>query len=133
MRRELEGSADLQPLILDLNFWHRSFLTTIIVDHYPLFEFPCDYVFCAAKLKMFMFIIIIIINVCIKASALCYVALAPPPRHQHLRCFHQSDFNFDTKMCHKIIIIYYYFGSIILSCMTDCLLFLQSIFKTEPT
>ncbi len=20
--------------------------------------------------------------------ALCYVALAPPPRHQHLRCFH---------------------------------------------
>ncbi len=29
MRRELQGSADLQPLILDLNFWHRSFLTTI--------------------------------------------------------------------------------------------------------
>ncbi len=44
--RELQGSADLQPLILDLNFWHRSFLTTIIVDHYPLFEFPCDSGFC---------------------------------------------------------------------------------------
>ncbi len=29
----------MQPLILDLNFWHRSFLTTIMVDHYPLFEF----------------------------------------------------------------------------------------------
>ena len=39
-RRELQGSADLQPLILGLNFWHPSFLTTIIVDHYPLLEFP---------------------------------------------------------------------------------------------
>ncbi len=31
----------MQPLIiiLHLNFWHRSFLTTIMVDHYPLFEF----------------------------------------------------------------------------------------------
>ncbi len=27
----------IQPLILGLNFWHRSFLTTIMVDHYPLF------------------------------------------------------------------------------------------------
>ena len=27
----------MQPLILDL--WHRSFLTTIMVDHYPLSEF----------------------------------------------------------------------------------------------
>ena len=26
---------------LELNFWHRSFLTTIMVDHYPLFEFAC--------------------------------------------------------------------------------------------
>ena len=42
VRRELQGSADLQPLILDLNFWHRSFLTTIMVDHYPLFEFACS-------------------------------------------------------------------------------------------
>ncbi len=24
-------------LILGLNFWHRSFLTTIMVDHYPVF------------------------------------------------------------------------------------------------
>ena len=52
-RRELQGSADLQPLILGLNFWHTSFLTTIIVDHYP----PG---FCMKK----MFIMIIIINVC---------------------------------------------------------------------
>ena len=29
----------MQPLILDLNFWHQSFLTTIMVDHYPLSEF----------------------------------------------------------------------------------------------
>ncbi len=44
-------------------------------------------------------------------------SLAPPPRHQHLRCFHylyQSDLNFDIKMCQKIIIIYHYFRSIIL-------------------
>ncbi len=26
----------------DLNFWHRSFLTTIMVDHYPLLEFACS-------------------------------------------------------------------------------------------
>ncbi len=56
MRRELQGSAGLPPLILDLNFWHRSFL--IIVDHFPLFEFP--WILHAVKL--------IIINVCIKAS-----------------------------------------------------------------
>ena len=31
----------MQPLILDLKFWHRSFLTTIMDDHYPLFEFVC--------------------------------------------------------------------------------------------
>ena len=42
VKRELQNSADLQPLILDLNFWHQSFLTTIMVDHYPLFEFSCD-------------------------------------------------------------------------------------------
>ena len=43
VRRELQGSARLlmQPSILDLNFWHRSFLTTIMVDYYPLFEFAC--------------------------------------------------------------------------------------------
>ncbi len=64
MKRELQGSADLQPLILDLNFWHRSFLTTIIVDHYPLFEFSLDYA--CSKIKMF--IMIIINSVCIKAS-----------------------------------------------------------------
>ena len=57
----------MQPLILDLNFWHRSFLTIIMVDHYPLCEFLH-----AAKLSV----------------ALCYVALASSPRHQHLRCFH---------------------------------------------
>ncbi len=47
----------------------------------------------AVKLKM---IIIIIINVCIKASlvALCYVALAPPQRHQHLRCLYYSQILF---------------------------------------
>ena len=56
----------MQPLILDLNFWHRSFLTIIMVDHYPLCEFLH-----AAKLSV----------------ALCYVALASP-RHQHLRCFY---------------------------------------------
>ena len=55
------------PLILDLNFWHQSFLTIIMVDHYPLCEFLH-----AAKLSV----------------ALCYVALASSPRHQHLRCFH---------------------------------------------
>ncbi len=49
-----------------------------MVDYYPLFEFPCDYMlyhrlksltlrmYNAAKLKMF--IMIIIINVSIKAS-----------------------------------------------------------------
>ncbi len=26
-------------VILGLNFWHGSFLTTITVNHYPLFEF----------------------------------------------------------------------------------------------
>ena len=57
----------MQPLILDLNFWHRSFLTIIMVDHYPFCEFLH-----AAKLLV----------------ALCYVALASSPRHQHLRCFH---------------------------------------------
>ena len=51
----------MQPLILDFNFWHRSFLTTIMVDHYPLCEFLH-----AAKLNCFI--------MCIKA--LCYVALA---------------------------------------------------------
>ncbi len=56
---------------LDLNFWHRSFLITIIVDHYPLPEFLH-----AAKLS------------CVFIVALCYVTLASPPRHQHLRCFH---------------------------------------------
>ena len=25
-----------------LELWHRSFLTTIMVDHYPLFEFACS-------------------------------------------------------------------------------------------
>ncbi len=30
----------MQPLILDLDFWHRSFLTTIIT--HALFEFLCD-------------------------------------------------------------------------------------------
>ncbi len=57
-----------QPLILDLNLWHRLFLTTIMVDHYPLFEFACSKI--------------------LQLVALCYVALASPPRHQHLRCFH---------------------------------------------
>ena len=36
----------MQPLILDLNFWHRSFLTTIMVDHYPFFEFACSKLIC---------------------------------------------------------------------------------------
>ena len=57
----------MQPLILDLNFWHRSFLTIIMVENYPLCEFLH-----AAKLSV----------------ALCYVALASSPRHQHLLCFH---------------------------------------------
>ncbi len=36
VRRELQGSADAAiNLILDLNFWHS--LTTIMIDHYPLF------------------------------------------------------------------------------------------------
>ncbi len=40
MKRELQlGSADAA---IDLSFWHRSFLTTIMVDHYPLFEFACS-------------------------------------------------------------------------------------------
>ncbi len=30
----------MQPLSLDLDFWHRSFLTTIIT--HALFEFLCD-------------------------------------------------------------------------------------------
>ncbi len=102
MRRELQCSADLQPLILDLNFWHRSFLTTIMVDHYPLFEFPCDSAFCMQQNKnMFIMIIIINDNVCIKASyciALCYVALAPPPRRQHQRCFHLFSIHMKVQM-----------------------------------
>ncbi len=31
VRRELKGSADAATIILDFNFWHRSFLTTIMV------------------------------------------------------------------------------------------------------
>ncbi len=42
----------MQPSILDLNFWHRSFLTTIVVNHYPLFEFPCDSGFCLHAPKL---------------------------------------------------------------------------------
>ena len=50
-------------------------LTTIMVDHYPLSEFLH-----AAKLNCFYHVLLV--------AALCYVALASPPRHQHLRCFH---------------------------------------------
>ena len=67
----------MQPLILDLNFWHRSFLTTIMVDHYPLLA--------CRKLKLF--IMIIIINVCIKAS---YFIDVMQLWHLHPRCFHYN-------------------------------------------
>ena len=67
-----------QPLILDLNFWHRSFLTTIMVDHYPLFDF-----------EFACMIVIIGLN---KSSFMLYVALASPPRHQHLQCFHYTGY-----------------------------------------
>ena len=40
----------MQPLILDLNF---SFLTTIMVDHYPLFEFPFPQVSATILLEYF--------------------------------------------------------------------------------
>ena len=72
----------MQPLILDLNFWHPSFLTTIMVDHYPISEFLH-----AAKLN------------CLSCAlvALCYVALASPPRHQHLWCFHYTGDTHDSK------------------------------------
>ena len=66
----------------DLNFWHRSFLTTIIVDHYPLIEFACN------KLMFIMCIKAILVALCY--VALAYVALASPPRYQHLRCFHNT-------------------------------------------
>ena len=66
MRRELQGSAVLmQPLILDLNFWHRSFLTTIMVDHYPLLSLHAA-----------------------KKNLSCSCSFAPSPRHQYPRCFH---------------------------------------------
>ena len=60
-----------------LEFWHRSFLTMIMVVHYPLFEFTCSKLI---NEKMFI--------MCKLLVALCYVALASPPRHQHRRCFH---------------------------------------------
>ncbi len=64
MRRELQGSAVLmQPLILDLNFWHRSFLTTIMVDHYPLLSLHAA-----------------------KKNLSCSCSFAPSPRHQYPRC-----------------------------------------------
>ncbi len=70
-----------------MNFLHQSFLTTILimVDHYPLLEFPCDSGFCldahAAKLINANYY-----NVCIVAAS------APPPRHQHPQCFHIDSF-----------------------------------------
>ncbi len=40
VRRELRedccNALLMQPFILDLDFWHRSFLIIIMVDHYPL-------------------------------------------------------------------------------------------------
>ncbi len=65
----------MQPL--DLTFG-IAFLT-IIITHYLDSLIPG---FCrdAAKLKMS--------NVCIALVDLCYVALAPPPRHKHPQCFH---------------------------------------------
>ena len=67
-----ESCKALLAINFTLEVLASSFLTTIIVDHYPLFEFACSIA------KMFKAIIV----------ALCYVALASPPRHQHLRCFH---------------------------------------------
>ena len=67
-------------LMQPLNFWHRSFLTKIMVDHYPLFEFACSKINERKK----------IYNVCIKllVPVVCYVVLVSPPRHQHPQCFH---------------------------------------------
>ena len=50
-----------------------------MVDHYPLIEFAWSKIILLQKI-MFKAIII----------ALCDVALASPPRHQHLRCFHYN-------------------------------------------
>ena len=40
--------AIVRMMQLSMNFLHQSFLTTILimVDHYPLLEFPCDSGFC---------------------------------------------------------------------------------------
>ncbi len=61
---------------LDLNFWHRLFLTTIMVDHYPLFQFAC---------MIANWIVMHALHDC----RLLLVALCSP-RHQHLRCFHSA-------------------------------------------
>ncbi len=43
----------MPALILDFGFCHRSLLTTIMVDHYPLFEF-LDFNMQQKKSKMFI-------------------------------------------------------------------------------
>ena len=61
----------MQPLILDFNFWHRSFLTTIMVGHYPLCEFLH-----AAKLNCF--IMIVYKNFMLCSFGISTEASAPP-------------------------------------------------------
>ncbi len=51
-----------------------------IITH-ALFEFPCDFGLCSG-------FCLHAANSLMLLAALCFVALAPPPRYQHPRCFH---------------------------------------------
>ena len=59
----------MQALILDLNFWHRSFLTTIMVDHYPLFVFLHAVILMFIMIIMFAIIMLCSFGISTEASA----------------------------------------------------------------
>ena len=75
-----------------LELWHRSFLTTIMVDHYLYILITIithSLSLHAANEQMFIRLHVYKIKLLVLV-ALCYVALASPPRHQHPQCFHTN-------------------------------------------